>query len=302
MKPDRLAPGARVALIAPAGPVTEERIEGALARCAALGLEPRPGAAVRERDAYLAGPDAHRAADFQAAIDDPEVDAIWALRGGYGLMRILRRLDLSGLQRRPRAYIGFSDNTALHLALARLGVVSFHGPHPEPQPSALTDDCFRRVLFDAAPAGTLPLPEVGGSTETLRGGVAEGPLTGGNLSLVSALCGTSAAMDARGRIVFLEEVGEAGYRVDRMLTQLRLAGALEGAVGFAFGRFSEVPDYAHDRPIPDVLRELADEMGVPAALGFPFGHVPDNWTLPLGVRARLDAAAGTLELLDGAVV
>ncbi len=301
IKPPRLAPGSRVALIAPAGPVTEERIAGALARCAQLELEPVLGASARERAAYFAGPDALRAADLQWAISDDGIDAIWALRGGYGAMRLLPLVDFSPLPARPRALIGFSDITALHLALLRAGLVSFHGPHPEADVAPATDECFRRVLCRAEPAGVLPLPAGAERPATLRGGVAEGPLVGGNLSMLSGTCGTPGAMTAEGKVVFIEEVGEAGYRVDRMLTQLRLAGALDGAVGLAFGQFSEVPPYAYDRPMDQVLREAAELLGIPAVLGLPIGHVRDNWTLPLGIRARLDAGAGTLELLESAV-
>ncbi len=301
LRPARLAPGSRVALVAPAGPVTEERVAGALERCAALGLEAVLGASARERAAYFAGPDALRAADLQQAIDDPATAAIWALRGGYGAMRLLPMVDFAPLLARPKALIGFSDITALHLVLARSGLVSFHGPHPEADVTPATDACFRRVLFEAAPAGILPLPAGAERPVTLLSGVAEGTLTGGNLSMLSATCGTPGAMTAEGKIVFTEEVGEAGYRVDRMLTQLRLAGALDGAVGLACGQFTEVPPYAHDRPMPEVLQEAAEMLGIPAVLGLPIGHVRDNWTLPLGIRARLDAAAGTLELLESAV-
>ncbi len=301
MKPPRLAPGSRVALVAPAGPVTEERVTGALERCARLQLEPVLGAAARERAAYFAGPDALRAADLQWAIDADDIDAIWALRGGYGAMRLLPIVDFTPLLARPKALVGFSDITALHLVLLRAGLVSFHGPHPEADVAPTTDECFRRVLFEAEPAGVLPLPVGAERPATLLSGVAEGPLVGGNLSMLSATCGTPGAMTAEGKIVFIEEVGEAGYRVDRMLTQLRLAGALDGAVGLAFGQFSEVPPYAYDRPMDQVLREAAEMLGIPAVLGLPIGHVRDNWTLPLGIRARLDAGAGALALLEGAV-
>lgn len=300
-KPTRLRPGSRVALIAPAGPVTEERIERALARCAALGLEPVLGRGVREHSAYLAGPDEVRASDFQAAMDDSGIDAVWALRGGYGTVRLLPLLDLAALVDRPRPYIGFSDNTTVHLMLSRAGLVSFHGPHPGEEVPPVTDECFRRVLFDAAPAGRLPMPEDAPRPVTLVSGVAEGELIGGNLTMAAAACGTPAAMTAAGRIVFLEEVGEAGYRIDRMLAQLRLSGALDGAVGLAFGQFTEIPPYRLDRPVEDVLAEYASALGIPAVVGLPIGHVADNWTLPLGVRARLDAGAGTLALLESAV-
>ena len=301
LRPPRLAAGRRVALVAPAGPVSEERIAGALARCAELELEPVLGASARERAGYFAGPDARRAADLQAALDDGTVDAVWALRGGYGAMRLLPILDLSSLAARPKALVGFSDITALHLAVARAGIVSFHGPHPGEDVAPATDECFRRVLFRAEPAGALPFPAGAEKAATLVSGVAEGPLIGGNLAMVAATCGTPAAMTAEGKVVFLEDVGEAGYRIDRMLAQIRLAGAFDGAVGLALGQFTEVPPYPHDRPVAEVLREIAEALGIPAVVGLPIGHVRDNWTLPLGIRARLDAAAGTLELLESAV-
>ncbi|HET9982801.1 MAG TPA: LD-carboxypeptidase [Longimicrobiales bacterium] len=299
--PPHLFPGARVALVAPAGPVSAERAEGALARCRALGLEPILGSAALERNGYLAGDDARRAADLQRAIDDPGVDGIWALRGGYGTMRLLPLLDLGPLAERPKPFIGFSDNTTLHLALARLGVASYHGPHPGESVTPVTDECFRRVLFEPEAAGPLPLPEAAPRVCTLVAGVAEGPLVGGNLALAAAACGTPAAMTSEGKVVFLEDVGEPAYRLDRMLMQLRLAGALDGAVGLALGRFTEVEPQTNDRPVDAVFREVAESLGVPAVLGLPIGHVADNWTLPLGVRARLDAGAGMLSLVEPAV-
>ncbi|MBX6365255.1 MAG: LD-carboxypeptidase [Gemmatimonadetes bacterium] len=299
--PPHLFPGARIALVAPAGPVDAGRVDGAVARCRALGLEPVLGSAALERNGYLAGDDARRAADLQRAIDDPDIDGIWALRGGYGTMRLLPLLDLTPLVERPKPFIGFSDNTALHLALARLGVVSYHGPHPMELVTPTTDACFRRVLFEPAPPGPLPLPEDGPPVRTLVAGVAEGPLVGGNLALAAAVCGTPAAMTSEGKIVFLEDVGEPVYRLDRMLMQLRLAGALDGAVGLALGRFTEVEPQRSDRPMEALFLELAESLGVPAVLGLPIGHAPDNWTVPLGVRARLDAGAGTLSVVEPAV-
>ena len=301
LRPPRLAAGQRVALIAPAGPVSEERIAGALERCAELELEPVLGAATRERAGYFAGPDARRAADLQAALDDDGVDAVWALRGGYGVTRLLPILDFSRLAVRPKALVGYSDITALHLALTGAGMVSFHGPHPGEAVTPATDACFRRVLFRAEPAGVLPFPDGAEPAATLVSGVAEGPLVGGNLAMLAATCGTPVAMRARGCIVFLEDVGEPGYRIDRMLTQLRLAGALDGALALALGQFTEVPPYTNDRPVTEILRETAQALDIPAVVGLPIGHVRDNWTLPLGIRARLDADAGTLALLESAV-
>lgn len=301
-RPARLRAGSRVALISPAGPVDEASIEVALSRCEAFGFEPLLAPSARERTGYLAGPDVQRAADVQAAIDDPAVDALWALRGGYGTMRILERIDLARLADRPRPFIGFSDNTALHGAIARAGVVTFHGPHAGNAFPAFTETCFRRVLMEGA-TGALPRLEVahGAPMSALAGGIAEGRLAGGNLSMLGALCGTPWAPRLRDRILVLEDVGEAAYRVDRLWTQLRLAGCLEGVRGIVLGRFTGRPEKPGDPPFGDVIRELAGPLGVPVLVDAPVGHVDHQWTLPLGILARVDADACTLSLLEPAV-
>ena len=298
-RPRGLAPGARVALVAPAGPLTPEQIEGSVARCRALGLEPTvyPSAGARHR--FLAGPDDDRLADLQAAFDDPATDAVWALRGGYGTLRILDRLDLTRQTRDPIPFIGFSDNTTLHVRHAALGVGSFHGPHPNAGFPPETEEAFRRVLFRAEPPGALPRRDEDPAPRTLVGGVAEAPLIGGNLALVAALAGSRDTPSARGRILFLEEVEEAAYRVDRMLLQLERAGITDGVEGLAFGRFTRPED--DDHPLDDVLEEFARRLGVPAVMDLPFGHVEHNWTLPVGARARLDAEGASLELVQAAV-
>jgi muramoyltetrapeptide carboxypeptidase len=296
IRPPRLREGARVALVAPAGPVVPERIDIALERCRRYGLEPVLGAAARgTHGTYLAGSDTERLHDLQQALVDPGIDAVWALRGGYGTMRLLAELDLEPLTRQPRAYLGFSDNTAIHLALQARGVVSFHAPHAGGDATELAEAELRRVLWDAAPAGPLPVPEDRPGV-TLLPGTAEGPLTGGNLSLLAAMCGTPAQPRAAGSILFIEEIGEEAYRIDRAWMQLLLSGALDGVAGIAFGRFTDCGD-----GLLEFLEGLAAPLGVPVLADLPIGHEPDNWTLPMGVRARLDTGAGTVELLEGAV-
>jgi muramoyltetrapeptide carboxypeptidase len=300
-RPPALQPGSRVALISPAGPSKPDRLDRAVARCRELGLEPVPGRNVLARKGYLAGSDDLRLTDFAAAIDDPSIDAIWSLRGGYGTMRLLDRLDLSGMRERPKAFIGFSDNTAVHLALTRQDVVSFHGAHAGAEYGAFTTGGLRQALFEASAAGELPMPE-GACAQRLAPGIAEAPLTGGNLSLLAAACGTPFALDARDRILFIEDVNEPAYRIDRAFTQLRLAGCLDGVRGFAVGAFSwdnSTPD--DEPPSHELLSRLIEPFGVPAVAGLPFGHIDDQWCLPLGVRARLDANALTLSLLEPAL-
>ncbi|HUG02498.1 MAG TPA: LD-carboxypeptidase [Longimicrobiales bacterium] len=302
IQPPRLAPGARVALIAPAGPVGEARIRRALARVRRLGLEAVEGAAIRERAGYLAGGDLSRARDLAWALSAPDIDAVWTLRGGYGSMRLWSRLDLARLRSHPRPFIGFSDNTSLHLAAQVHRVVSFHGPHAGAERlTRMTTECLRRVLWRAQPAGVLPAARTGPSPAPLVGGRADGRLAGGNLSLLAAAAGTPYALNCQGRLLVLEEVDERVYRVDRMLEQLAASGALAGVRGLAVGRFTEIRTETRGRSLAVVLEEFARSLGVPAVTGLPIGHVVDNWTLPLGARARLDADAGTLEILEPAV-
>jgi muramoyltetrapeptide carboxypeptidase len=306
IRPPALASGARVALVAAAGPLAEGAVERAVERVRLWGWDPVVGEHAHGRRGYLAGDDADRADDLNRALRDRRMDGVWMLRGGYGTMRILDAVDWDALEERPRVLIGFSDNTALHLGAGRRGLVTFHGPHPATaEMTEFSADCLRHMVTRPRAAGVLPFPGGhAGRAETLAGGCAEGRLAGGNLALLAAIAGTAYALDARGAILFLEEVGEPAYRVDRMLTQLLLSGALEGVAGVAVGAFSESPDA--DRPdLPtaaEVIRERLAPLGVPIAFGFPFGHVDDNWTLPEGVPARLDADAGTVEVLEAAVV
>ncbi len=303
--PPRLRPGAVVSLVAAAGPLAEGAVARAAERVRALRWEPRIGSGAEERAGYLAGADEVRLRDLQGALDDPGNDAIWLLRGGYGVMRILPALDLAPLAERPRPLIGFSDNTALHLAARRLGVVTFHGPHPAPPDlPAFAVRELRRQLEEPVAAGPLPFPSGGPArAETLVPGSAVGRLVGGNLSLLAATVGAPWQLDARDAILFLEEVAEPAYRVDRLLTQLLTAGVLDGVRGIAVGAFSEGPDEGRD-DLPttrEILLDRLGSLGVPLADGYPFGHIAESWTLPVGVLARLDADAGTLEMLEPGV-
>lgn len=297
-RPARLCAGARVALIAPAGPVTEERIAKSADRCATLGLEAVVAPNAHLRTGYLAGDDAARARDLMWAFTDPHIDAVWALRGGYGTMRLHDHLDFKLIARAAKPYIGFSDNTYLHLMLHKLGVVSYHGPHPGAEFPSETEATLLRVLFADEPAGVLPMRALDPPPLTLRHGVAEGFLIGGNLALLAAACGTPAQPQLQDSILFVEDVGEAAYRVDRCFVQLEMAGVLRSVRGFAFGRFSEIPEDGSEEEVLALLAELAERYQVPAVCNFPIGHVEHNWTLPLGVRAVLDANTCTLDLIE----
>ena len=302
IRPPMLKPGARVALVAAAGPIPEGGVERAMERVREMGWEPAAGQYCRGRRGYLSGSDTERAADLNDALRDPAVDAVWFLRGGYGTMRILDEIDWPALARHPKALIGYSDNTAVHLAANAVGVAAFHGPHPhQPAFPDFARDGLLRVLTSAEAAGELPFPADRPRAETLAGGAAEGPLVGGNLSMLSATLGTPYERQPEGAILFIEEVGEHPYRLDRLLSHLKLAGVLDTVAGIAVGGITEAPGADGDRVSREVLHDRLGGLGIPVAAGFPFGHVDDNWTLPMGIRARLDAGAGSLALVEPAV-
>jgi muramoyltetrapeptide carboxypeptidase len=313
IRPPRLAPGARVALIAPSGPVLERDDQTrAAALCRALGLEPVVLPHAHKVHGYLAGHDAERLADLNTALTDPRFDAVWCLRGGDGMNRIVADVDFGGFARAPKPVIGYSDITVLLLAIwCETGVVSFHGPVArEPMPG-LARRTFERVLMQAAAAECLESAEAPGGVlvplehrvVTLAPGRAEGTLLGGNLTLLQSLLGTRFQPDLRGAILFLEDINEDLYRIDRMLAHLRLAGMLDGLSGVAIGHFSDcrraTPDGALG--LDDVLHTYFGTRGIPVVMGLPIGHIAAQWTLPIGVRASLDADTGTLTLLDPAV-
>lgn len=312
-KPPRLTPGARVALLAPSGCVLEQDdLDRSADLCRALRLEPVLMPSAHKRFGYLAGTDQERLADLQSALNDASLTALWCIRGGFGLTRILRRLDFTSLAGNPRILLGYSDITALLLPAYRAaGLVTFHGPVARNGLTPFARERLERVLFDPTPAGKLPLPPARPGvvvpreprTVTLQSGIAEGTLLGGNLTLIQCLIGTGKLPSFEGAILFIEDIGEDLYRVDRILAHLRDAGLLDRLAGLVVGHFTDLRRSTGDgaRSFHEVLLDYIEPLGIPAAFGFPIGHVDDQWTLPLGVTARLDATAGTLTLLEGGV-
>lgn len=311
--PPRLRPGARVALVTPSGPLLErDDRTRAMELCSALGFAPRLARHTGDAYGYLAGRDDDRLADLNAALTDPDVDAIWCIRGGNGMNRIIHRVDFDGFARHPKPVIGYSDITVLLLALwQRTGVVTFHGPIARTPMPNFQRYHFDRVLTQVAAPGVLgrPAPASDVLVPTNRrifaihGGVARGPLLGGNLTLVQALIGTPYFPSLDGAILFLEDVGEDVYRIDRMLAHLRLVGAFDRLAGVAIGRFTEMSQGGDGGALgfDEVLHTYFGALGIPVAVGFPFGHIDDQWTLPIGVQAELDATRGELSLLEAAV-
>ncbi len=269
----------------------------AAANARALGWEPVLSRHVSGCHGYLSGTDDERAADLNNAIRDDSVDAIWCVRGGYGVMRILHQIDYDSLRSRPKAIIGYSDITALHLAIAaRCGTISFHGPTAR---GALSE--FSRASLDCAvnaggersnPCGTAA------DAETLIGGRATGTLTGGNLALVCALIGTPFAASLDGAILVLEDVNEPVYRIDRLLRQLLLSGSLAKVSGIIFGAFTERGESDDAAQLHSLLRETARAAGVPCMANAPVGHISDQWTFPIGAAAELDSSTKTLSIIN----
>ncbi len=288
-------PGSTIAVVAPAGPATEEHtraVPGLLAqRGYTARLYPSCEARAAGEFSHLAGPDAARLADQHAAIADERNAALWCLRGGYGSARLLQGIDTDIIRRHPKPLIGYSDITALHALWFREGLLALHAPMlasdlVRPGHEADADAIFG-WLQQGLRAGTVLAPELPADAPR-QPGVAQGRLVGGNLSLVAAGCGTPWQLDTRGAVLFIEDVGEAIHRVDRMLLQLRHAGLLDAAAGFLLGSFTEDED-----PQAVVQAELM-RYGKPVLGGWPAGHGVPNRPLPMGALVRLDAGAGTL--------
>ena len=298
MRRATIAAGARVALVSPAGPLRGEAdLHRAQENARALGWVPVVGAHAMARDGYLAGTDGDRLADLNAALTDDAIDAVWCARGGYGAMRILDQVDYAALRRRPKPIIGYSDVTALHAAIGtRCEIVTFHGPTARASLTPFSRTSLGHALAGGDPCGTAS------DAITLHAGRARGRLVGGNLALLCALAGTPYAPDYHDGILIIEDVNEAIYRIDRMLTQLRLAGSLSMCRGIVFGQFTDVPTDSPEesvgaRALADVLGEVAVALGVPCISGAPIGHVADQWTVPLGADAELDANERALRIL-----
>jgi muramoyltetrapeptide carboxypeptidase len=295
--PESIAEGARIALVAPAGGLRgEEDVARAIFNVRSLGWEPLLGRYALEHDGYFAGTDSQRLADLNSALRDPSTDAVWCLRGGYGTARLLPEVDLDSLKRAPKPVIGFSDVTALHAAIQRhCGIVSFHGPAARGE----LNEFSRSSLLSAVATRGNPAGRAA-QARTIRGGSAEGVLAGGNLAVLASLVGTPYAPDLDGAILVLEDIGERTYRIDRMLRQMYQAGLLEGCRAILFGECTDCSEQTESgaRSLDTVLAETADLLGVPCIAGAPVGHILEQWTLPLGAAARLDADGCVLEVFN----
>lgn len=299
-KPRALTPGDLIRIVSPASPVAPEKMQAGVDFLVQEGYRVDFGAHALESDTYLAGDDAARAADLTQAFHDPEVSAVLCSRGGYGCARLFPHLDLDALAATGKMFIGFSDITTLHLALNRRGLPTVHGPMPltlSTPRSAWVYESLRRVL-----KGDMRIPVEAPIAETVVPGMGEGEVVGGCLCLLCDSIGTPNALDTEGRILLIEDVDEAPHRVDAMLTHLLNAGIIQKAAGIAIGEMTRTDERTDvgigGRSWRDIVRDRLAGLGIPMVFDLPFGHMKDMLSLPLGIRACLDATAGTLEYVE----
>ncbi|OGP79236.1 MAG: hypothetical protein A2Z13_05775 [Deltaproteobacteria bacterium RBG_16_64_85] len=300
VRPMPLRKGDVIAVVAPGGPVEPARLARGLARLAAAGFVPEAAKGLLDREGYLAGDDGHRTAQIEWALAHPKARAVMAARGGYGTTRLLPLIDWKKAALHPRLLIGYSDMTAiLAYVSTRLGLAAIHGPMAAADLAVRPDggaiDAFIRLVGGRV----TPREPWGGPCERLRGGAVEGVLTGGCLSVLTAMLGTPYEPDFRGALLFLEDVREPPYRIDRMLTQWVQSGRLRKIAGIVAGNISPMKNEGEEE-IRRVFAAAGRQLSVPVWWGFPAGHARPNYPLPFGVRARIDAR-GRIFLLESPV-
>lgn len=313
IKPKRLKAGDTVAVIAPSSGASSEAFDRALANVVMLGLKAKVGKFARGSNDFFSGTDAERLHDLHAAFEDAEVNGVWCVRGGSGAPRLLPEINYSLIRKNPKVFVGFSDITALHLAISQqTGLVTFHGPVASSEFSPYTKANFVNTVmtptanykiqpseFNIAQASALFKPNV------FTPGHARGRLVGGNLSLLAALAGTPYALkDLKGAILFAEDINEPPYKVDRLFTQLRESCDMHALAGVALGVFSsaQAATEAETASTTRVLKDRLGDLGIPVVSGLSFGHIRDNCTLPIGVEAELDTATATITILESPVI
>jgi muramoyltetrapeptide carboxypeptidase len=316
IRPRALRAGDTIGLITPATYVPDpDNLAQAERTLRFFGLRMKMGKHAGRRMGDYQRSIQERLDDLHEMFSDREVSAVFCIRGGYGSMHLLDKIDYDLIRRNPKIFLGYSDITVMHLAiLKRSRLVTFHGPMMLAGFTGYTQSHFRRALFETKPLGVLTNPpdenqlRPAHPLRRVRGGQGTGELTGGNLTLISTTLGTPFEIETRGKILFLEDVDEEPHRVDRMLTQLRLAGKFEGVRGIIFGECANCrpsdykPSSVSVYSLGEILDNIFGSLNVPVLSGLTIGHTSDQLTLPLGVQATLDADKGTLEIKEPAVV
>lgn len=304
IQPPRIKKGDTIGIVAPAGPIQDREALGrGVSALEAMGFRVRFDERIFESFRYLAGNDRARADELMRAFEDPSIQAVLALRGGYGCSRLIPLLMEKRLRPHLKIFMGFSDLTTLHLYFQnRFGWITFHGPMAFSPALAniATDEAEHLVSLwidpDYRPVISFP------QLETINSGIAEGALTGGCLSVIAASIGTPYEIHTAGKILFLEDQGEPPYRLDRMITHLFLAEKLKSVSGILLGDFPDCEPSQGNYTAMDILRDMFAGLGIPVLANFPAGHGANNWALPMGARVRMDARARTIEFLEPAVI
>ncbi len=316
IRPKALRAGDAIGVITPATEVLDpDRLALVERTVKYFGLQMKRGKNVGRRFATYRESVQARLDDLHEMFRNPEIKAVFAVRGGYGSGQLLDRIDYDLIRRNPKIFAGYSDITAMHLAINKNSrLVTFHGPVILSRFTDYTQQNFRRALFQTEPLGQLTNPKEANELRpthvlrTVQKGVANGRLVGGNLSLVCETVGTPYEIETRGKILFLEDTGEEAYRIDRMLTQLRLAGKLEQAAGIVWGECQDCgagdfkPSTASPYTVGETVDNILGALKIPVLSGLTIGHTNDQLTLPLGVAATLDATNGTLDVKESGVV
>ncbi|MEX0723976.1 MAG: LD-carboxypeptidase [Gracilimonas sp.] len=303
IKPKALKAGDTLGLIAPGSPIYEKHVfDEMLTNLTDLGFELKLGTHVRNRNGYLAGTDAERLEDLMNMFQDTEVDGIMCIRGGWGCNRILPSIDYDIIRNNPKVFCGFSDITSLHMAFyTKSDLQTFHGPVGKSVWNEFTTDAFRSVIWRGEDA-EFSIPEDEDDSFVITPGVAQGRMLGGNLSVLVSMIGSDYLPSFQGAILFLEDIGESVYRIDRMLTQLKLSGILDQISGFVFGKCTECSAGNNSLSLEQVFDDHIKPLNIPAFYGAMISHEDDNITIPFGMKTTINADELTIQLNESAVV
>jgi len=309
IKPQKLNKGDTIGLIAPGSYITQKQLDESIRNFEELGYYVKSGKNILNKHGYLAGNDNDRANDIHEMFQDNEVKAIVAVRGGYGCARLLSILDYDLIRANPKILIGYSDITSLLYAIyEKTGLVCFHGPVGTSTFNEYSVNHFENILSSSAKNYEMKnLPKEEDQIKVISPGVGTGELVGGNLSIVVSMIGTEYDIDARGKIIFLEDIGEQPYRIDRMLTQMRQSSMFDSCSGIALGVFRRCeidpddPESENSLTLQQVFEDRLGDLGVPVIYGLSFGHITNKFTLPFGIKARLDTYNSKLILLENSV-
>ena len=313
IKPKRLKSGATIGLVTPSGPITEQQLEKTVQNIEGLGFKLAYNRTrLLAKKGYLAGRDISRADEINRMFDNEQIDGIWAVRGGYGATRILDMLNYKVIRQNPKVFIGYSDITAIHQAIfKKTNLVSFHGPVGASEFTDYTKKYVMQLISETSSTVKIEhsaqnemLEDNTYSSYVINSGIAEGQLIGGNLTLAASLVGTPYDVSYKNKLVFLEDIGETPYRIDRMITQMISAGKFDNIKGIILGVFldCETKEFNNSLTLKEMFQDRFSRFNIPIIYGMSFGHISNQFTLPLGIKARLNTEDKSITLLESAVI